>query len=261
MPEFANGKGESLLVAQQDAIFTYLDGLLREIPDEYPDEAVAVVDSEIQDWEVAVPAPPLPATAQPLADSVPPPAVAPSPVVTRQAEPVEKVAAPEEPAVPAPPAAATMPEWSTPDFQALLFQVGGLKLAVPLVKLHSVVPWDDQVTPMPNQPSWMYGLLRYRERNVKVVDTATLVLPPDKREPDTPANHILVLGDGQWAISCSSIGQVVKLTPAEVKWRSAAGQRPWLAGTVLDHLCALLDTEAFAQMLAQNRYAARGEAV
>jgi purine-binding chemotaxis protein CheW len=34
-----------------------------------------------------------------------------------------------------------------------------------------------------------------------------------------------------------------------VRWRTAQGKRPWLAGTISARLCALLDTDALAQIL------------
>jgi purine-binding chemotaxis protein CheW len=105
---------------------------------------------------------------------------------------------------------------------------------------------------MPNQPAWCFGLLRYRERNVRVVDTGTMVIPPDREEllPTDPPKHLLIVGDGRWALACSAIGKVVRLTAEDVRWRTDTRSRPWLAGTVLNHLCALVDTEAFARMLA-----------
>jgi purine-binding chemotaxis protein CheW len=215
-----------LLIAQRQAVLDYLDALLRELPEEYPVDA--------------------PATAAPVLAPVLAPVMAPI-------LPVEAPAAAALPPATVRAAAPVLPEWAEPDFQALLFQVGALKLAVPLVKLHSVIPWSEQVTPMPNQPLWCHGLLRYRERNVRVVDTATLVLPAEKREQPIARNHMLVLEGGEWALSCSEIGTVIKLAPHEVKWRREAGQRPWLAGTVLGQLCALLDTQAFASMLAAKQ--------
>src|SRR5690606_2732180 len=98
--------------------------------------------------------------------------------------------------------------WAQADFQALLFSVGGLSLAVPLVTLHSVLPWPEQgISTMPNQPAWCYGLLRYRERNVRVVNTAAMVIPPDRAElmPTDPPRHLLVVDDGRWALACSAI--------------------------------------------------------
>ncbi|MCH8504548.1 MAG: chemotaxis protein CheW [Ectothiorhodospiraceae bacterium] len=150
-----------------------------------------------------------------------------------------------------------MPAWAQELFQALFFQVGALRLAVPLTELQSVVPWGEvDVTPTPNRPEWFLGLMRYRDRNVRVIDTATMVLPPEKRDtPEASAEpgQILIVGDGTWGLACHSIGDVVKLSPEEVKWRSGRTRRPWLAGTVIGHLCALVDTDAFAAMLEHRR--------
>jgi len=234
-------RNKRTLVAQREAIFDYLDALLREIPEEYPEPS---------------PAPPV-ETAPPAPASEPPPTVAPvvhehepAPVVVPEPEPAPVVAPGPAPA-PAPELVETepmVPAWAEPEFQALLFEVEGLKLAVPLLNLHSVVEWSEHITPTPGQPDWCHGLLPYRGRNVRVVDTARLVLPEDKRQ-NTEPRHMLVVGDGQWALSCTTVSNVIRLSPDEVKWRRGNGQRPWLAGTVLRHLCALLETEAFAHML------------
>lgn len=159
----------------------------------------------------------------------------------------------------APPAQGDPPEWAHPEFPALLFHVGPLKLAVPLIELHGVLPWNDQISVMPNQPAWCHGVFRYRERNVTVIDTATLVLPEGRRtgiaDEETAQGHILIVGDGNWGLACRTVGEVIKLTPGEVKWRGRGATRPWLAGTVLGRLCALMDTEAFADMLQTGRAA------
>jgi purine-binding chemotaxis protein CheW len=244
-----------VLVEQRQALWDYLDALLQEIPEDLPKEAPA---AEIQEWDSAMlaAAEPVP-VAEVVVEPVP---VAPVQVPTpKPIAPAVEIVAPSKPKpVAAPQPAPTVqpelpPAWSKPEFQALLFKVGGLTLAVPLVKLNSVIPWPEEgVTPIPNQPVWCYGLMRHREQNMRVVDTATLVIPEDKRE-DAEAfepRHVLIIGDGRWGLACSAIGDVVRLGPQEVKWRSGQGRRPWLAGTVLGHLCALLDTEAFAAMLA-----------
>src|SRR5690606_20901385 len=132
---------KQVLVAQQQAILDYLDALLRELPEEYPDE------------EAVTPAAPASAPAPApvkVAAEAPPPVVArveaepiakPAPVQVREREEIQEwdpqalaAAAPPEPE-PAPrPRVAEVPAWAEPDFQALLFEVEGLKLAVPLVK-------------------------------------------------------------------------------------------------------------------------------
>lgn len=247
---------EEKLLAPQQALWNYLDALLREIPPSLPET------DEIQEWDPAALEPAAPAgeaPPRPVVERERPRAVHRQPVVAPTPQPAPAVPEPaaEPAAAPAaaePPAALT-PEWAETEFQALLFSVGGLTLAVPLVTLNSVVPWPEGgVTPMPNQPAWCFGLMNYRDRNVRVVDTGTMVIPPDRQElrPTEPPRHILVVGDGGWGLACSAIGNVVRLAPQDVRWRRGGGRRPWLAGTVLGHLCALLDTDAFARMLADS---------
>lgn len=159
-------------------------------------------------------------------------------------------------AAPATPPVSAESERPEGAFQALFFQVGSLRLAVALTELHSVVPRSEvDITSMPGQPSWQRGLMRYRGRNVRVIDTSAMVLPPDKRrslDADAEPSQILVVGDGAWGLACHGIGDVIRLEAGEVRWRSSQGKRPWLAGTVIGHLCALIDTAAFARMLDAN---------
>lgn len=146
-----------------------------------------------------------------------------------------------------------VPGWARPWFQAMIFHVGQLRIAVPLVKLHRVLRWDEstQVEPYAGQPSWVHGAIYHRKRLVRVVDTAELVLPPSHRPPleERRRGKLLVVGDGSWALACQDVGDVFRLTPDQIQWRSQQGQQRWLAGTVSERLCALLDTDLFAQLL------------
>lgn len=241
------------LAEQQEAIRDYLDALLQEIPD-FDDASAQQVQA--QPGETA---------SQTAREELAPATgtAAPEPVAEVQQQP-HRPAPAETELEPEP--VATDPHHADTELeaqelergalQALFFDVGGLRLAVPLTELHSVVPWGDvDVTPMPCQPDWQLGLMRYRERHVRVVDTVTMVLPPDKRQtPEAQAEpqHILVVGDGTWGITCHGIGDVLRLGPDEVKWRRRGSARPWLAGTVIGHLSAVIDTGAFARMLQQG---------
>lgn len=147
-----------------------------------------------------------------------------------------------------------IPDWAMSDFQCLLFKVSGLTLAVPLVKLNSVVPWTDKIVETPNQTDWYLGLVQNLGKSVKVIDTALMVLPENRRanvaeDPAERFSHILLVDDSRWGLACDSIGDVIWLSADKVKWRKSKRQRPWLAGTALDQLCAVMDTEVFAGML------------
>ncbi len=150
-----------------------------------------------------------------------------------------------------------IPEWAQNRFQCLMFNVSGLKLAVPLVKLNSVIPWDENITETPNKTDWYLGLVQHLKSQVKVIDTALLVMPENRHElikndAENRLSHILLVDDYKWGLACSSIGDVIWLEKDEVKWRKNKTSRAWLSGTSLAHLCAIMDTEVFAQMLTKT---------
>ncbi|MCW9046692.1 MAG: chemotaxis protein CheW [Gammaproteobacteria bacterium] len=149
-----------------------------------------------------------------------------------------------------------VPEWAETRFQCLMFNVSGLSLAVPLVKLNSVIPWDESITRTPNQTDWYLGLVQHLQNQIKVIDTALLVMPENRHKnlvdnASGRLSHILLVDDYKWGLACSSIGDVIWLNKDEVKWRKNKTSRAWLSGTSLEHLCAIMDTEVFAQMLTE----------
>ncbi|VAW69657.1 hypothetical protein MNBD_GAMMA09-2667 [hydrothermal vent metagenome] len=151
-----------------------------------------------------------------------------------------------------------VPDWGQGAFQCLLFKVSGLSLAVPLVKLSSVIPWDEDITQTPNQTEWYLGLVKHLEHQVKVIDTALLVMPENRREiidadSQTRLSHILMVDNYQWGLACDSIGDVIWLNKDDVKWRKNKTSRAWLSGTSLEHLCAIMDTEVFARLLTERK--------
>ena len=147
-----------------------------------------------------------------------------------------------------------LPDWVESRFQALLFDVAGLTLAVPLIKLKGVVPHERALTPMPGHSPLFLGITPYQGLQSKVVDTARFVLPQDRAaklgdDVSERCRHLVMIDDGRWALACSRIGDVVELGRDDVKWRSANGKRLWLAGTVIQRMCALLDVEQLSREL------------
>jgi purine-binding chemotaxis protein CheW len=187
-----------------------------------------------------------------LGDAVPPP-------VSSPCAPAEPVTSAAEPAL-APAVVATgsgVPDWAESRFQALLFEVAGLTLAVPLVKLKGVVSGVEALTPMPGHSPLFLGVAPYQGLQSKVVDTALFVLPADHaaRLPEDAAERcrkLVMIDEGRWALACSDIGDVVELGSADVKWRGATGKRLWLAGTVIERMCALLDIDQLTRELVRG---------
>lgn len=221
----ATEENQAVLVDQQYALYAYLDELLQEIPDtEEPAAAVAQAQA--------------PTVEMPTTDTAPE-----APAAGATAE-----------AAPRPDLPPHCPAWASHEFQSLMFRVTGLNLAVPLDKLNGVIPWQpDAITPMPGHSAAFLGLLPHLEQNVKVIDLAQVVLPAERRAGLAPASerigHILLIDEGRWGLACDSIGEVMTLQPADVRWRSPEGKRPWLAGTLIEQLSALLELDALTRLL------------
>lgn len=140
------------------------------------------------------------------------------------------------------------PVWAQQRFDCLVFVVDGLKLAVPLILLGNIHPLDRDLTPLFDQPDWFLGLLPVQNgRNLRVVDTARLVMP-ERYRPQSVEELAFAVGvyGSDWAFGCHQIEGSISLEPEAVKWRSTRTSRPWLAGTVIDRMCALVDLHEFA---------------
>jgi len=140
--------------------------------------------------------------------------------------------------------------WRDSPFQALLFEIHGLKLAIPLHELNGILTWPEKDLPkLAGKPSWYLGLYSQDHQHTQVVDTAHIILPSKLQKNQEKSNFIILIADGNWGLACNKVSKVVTLSSEEVRWRQQAGKRPWLAGTVLDKMCSILDIEEFVKQL------------
>lgn len=146
------------------------------------------------------------------------------------------------------------PAWAAEPFECLLFDVAGLTLAVPLVCLGSIYPLaGHDLTPLFGQPEWFLGILPSQAGNLKVLDTARWVMPDRYRDDFKQGLQYVISVQGyEWGLAVHQVSRSLRLDPNEIKWRSHRGQRPWLAGTVIEHMCALLDVASLAELIASG---------
>jgi purine-binding chemotaxis protein CheW len=146
------------------------------------------------------------------------------------------------------------PAWAAEPFECLLFDVAGLTLAVPLVCLGSIYPLaGHELTSLFGQPEWFLGILPSQAGNLKVLDTARWVMPDRYREDCKQGLQYVISVQGyEWGLAVHQVSRSLRLDPNEIKWRSHRGQRPWLAGTVIEHMCALLDVSELAELIASG---------
>ena len=255
----------------QLALQSYLDGLLQEAtqellwvepeaepiaplpvaePVELDDFAAAVLEEQVRD-AVVVPAVVVPLRAP---DVVPAEAASVADTPDAVAQPLVQVHLPATPGGQAPVYSDGRPAWAAEAFECLLFDVAGLTLAVPLVCLGSIYPLaGHELTPLFGQPEWFLGILPSQAGNLKVLDTARWVMPDRYRDDFRQGLQYVISVQGyEWGLAVHQVSRSLRLCPNEIKWRSHRGQRPWLAGTVIEHMCALLDVAQLAELIASG---------
>ncbi|QZP29912.1 CheW domain-containing protein [Pseudomonas sp. DR48] len=268
----------------QLALQSYLDSLLMEATEELPLEVEAVaqvievvetveVEAALDEFQAAVLEEQARDAHQPavVAASVAP-VVEPAPVAVIEApapilSPVSTLAPLLQTLVPpvvevhlppsnTPPPVETdgRPSWAAEPFECLLFDVAGLTLAVPLVCLGSIYSLaGHELTPLFGQPEWFLGILPSQAGNLKVLDTARWVMPDRYRDDFRQGLQYVISVQGyEWGLAVHQVSRSLRLDPNEIKWRSHRGQRPWLAGTVIEHMCALLDVSELAELIASG---------
>jgi purine-binding chemotaxis protein CheW len=253
----------------QLALQSYLDSLLMEATEELPPEIEALpevveVEAALDEFQAAVleeqardaqkPA----VVAAPVAViEAPAPVLAPistiAPLLQALVPPVVEVHLPPS-NTPPPVETDGRPSWAAEPFECLLFDVAGLTLAVPLVCLGSIYSLaGHELTPLFGQPEWFLGILPSQAGNLKVLDTARWVMPDRYRDDFRQGLQYVISVQGyEWGLAVHQVSRSLRLDPNEIKWRSHRGQRPWLAGTVIEHMCALLDVSALAELIASG---------
>lgn len=143
------------------------------------------------------------------------------------------------------------PAWAQERFECLLFGVGGLTLAVPLVELGTIYPVTDEITPLFGQIDWLLGLLPVKEGSLRIIDTPKVVMPERYRESmKDDFQYVISINAMDWGLAVDMVSNTIMLKPENVCWRSKRSKRPWLAGTVMEHRCTLVDVSQLAAMLA-----------
>jgi hypothetical protein len=99
------------------------------------------------------------------------------------------------------------------------------------------------------------GTLTKEQRGVmQAVIESMARLHPDINRDDfrQGLQYVISVQGYEWGLAVHQVSRSLRLDPNEIKWRSHRGQRPWLAGTVIEHMCALLDVAELAELIASG---------
>ncbi len=140
-------------------------------------------------------------------------------------------------------------------FQIMMFKTAGLTLAVPLVELSGVISWPENITEMPGHKESYLGLVQHQDKKIPIIDIAKIVFPQDRlksvidTEQQERLHRIVFINDFKWGLACDVVNDVITIEPEQIKWRNPGSTRAWLAGTVVEYMCALLNTKELSKLL------------
>ncbi len=153
------------------------------------------------------------------------------------------VHAPEPDFTPARPVPAAAPEKPERYFS---FTVGGLRLALPANAIGKVAKFTDCAGE--GASALHLGYVEYNGRLVPVLSAGELVMP--NRAQPIPYQRIIVEAAGYFALACHGIDPELEIARADVCWKTDRTARRWLAGTLIQKRCALLDRDELARLAA-----------
>lgn len=138
--------------------------------------------------------------------------------------------------------------------ECLIFKVAGLKLAIPLPLLGGVFPVTEKITPLIGQHAWSLGVWQGEDGKLTIIDSARLIMPErNVNLSDSGYSFFIQLDRSPWALACQEICDTVTLKMDSIKWRGDTSKRPWLAGTVIAEMCALVDVPGVLALLEEHR--------
>jgi purine-binding chemotaxis protein CheW len=129
----------------------------------------------------------------------------------------------------------------------LFFKVDQLILATPLIELCRTIKLERKPSKIPGQPSWFLGLLDEHDCRIGVLDTGQLVFGKTRGSQrdleENPFKRVLITQDKKWGLACDEIISIGNLKPEKVRWRTIRQKKPWLIGTVIEELTAIIDVK------------------
>ena len=77
---------------------------------------------------------------------------------------------------------------------------------------------------------------------------------PDRYRDDfrQGLQYVISVQGYEWGLAVHQVSRSLRHLISLGSRRSHRGQRPWLAGTVIEHMCALLDVAELAELIASG---------
>jgi purine-binding chemotaxis protein CheW len=149
-----------------------------------------------------------------------------------------------------------IPAWGKEPFKCLLVKAAGMDLMVPAMSISYIERVNKKIIRLPLDVEAFRGVLTLRERSVAVIDMLALIsengVSIDKSSIKIDEQHIdyvIVMDEGDYALACDDVGEMVLLETESVRWNKASFNNPMFAGVVPEYLCPIVNIENIQQQV------------
>ncbi len=150
-----------------------------------------------------------------------------------------------------------IPLWVKEPFKCLLVKSSGMNFMIPAMSISYIERIDKKIIRLPIEVKAFRGVVTLRERSVAIIDLFTLISENASYDDQattkidaTHVKHVIVMNDGQYALACDDVGELVMLESDNVRWNKASFSNPMFAGIVPDYLCTIINIEYVQQQIA-----------
>ena len=157
-----------------------------------------------------------------------------------------------------------IPNWAMSSFICLSFKVAGLKLAIParFIRSMEILELEPVNLASNDEDTSAKGIIlgaalipdaEHNLVSMPVLNTAKVVMPERYDVSMTETyRHVLTFHHCAWALAIDASGGEIQLASKQIRWRSTHTRREWLAGTVVDKMCALIDIDVLDRQMLAN---------
>jgi len=127
--------------------------------------------------------------------------------------------------------------------QCLRFGIDGIAYALPLLDIYRVVQCPHPIRAVPGIPAWCLGVVVVQGETVQVIDFQALAGKRqnfDYNYQQRDKFHLILLGQGNWALMVDEWGAVEELGAQDIQWYAEDRADNWQAGVVKQSLGTLL---------------------
>lgn len=141
------------------------------------------------------------------------------------------------------------PLWADEEFEVMIVEAGGLRIAVPefsLGSIHSIKDSKLDTNVMPRNSHLFIGTAEINHMKYPLIDCCRWMMPEQYSEivqDDFAYTYYMTHNNSHYALAVNAVHTSLQLDKSEIKWRRADSKRPWVAGMLTSQRAILVELD------------------